>query len=232
MFGGTTGNAAQEIWACTLKLVYTNAGPPVTVASKADALTALNGLERADLLTAADGPVGDAVKGLCDNLLGQAFALNYVKLNAYGENDMQVTDPTVDSQFTPMYGTISVGSPWSTALDFYHRSSLASRGFASHGRIGFPTEFQIDPNTGKINALGTTHPLSYAVSAYQAFLPAVADGSPFSRWYPGILYTSTDSAKPPQARIIDRFIASDIPGEVRTRQNALNQGSALNTVAY
>lgn len=236
VFGGTTGSAGQEIWACTLKLVPTNAGPPIVPKSQADAETSVLGLERADLLSSAASML-TPLQTLWSQIGGYSFYLDYLKLNAFGSNDMQVTDPTVTNMFTPVEGGIPCSTPWSTALDLYHRTTVASRGFASHGRMSFPTGLSVNGATGKINLLGTPSGSPYATLAtaatdYAAFLAALPALSPFMNWYPAIVYTSTTSAKPPRANVINRIIASDIPGEVRTRENALVQGSGQTTVSY
>lgn len=236
VFGGTTGAAAQEIWACTLKLIPCIVGTPPVPPSQSQAAATVASLTPADITTALTGMV-TAVQTMWAELGGQSFFLDYAKLNAYGENDLQVTDPTIQQTFTSTEGGIPCSTPWSSALDLYHRTSNANRGFATHGRLSLPTGLDVDLGTGKIDALGApasspSRTLAVAATTWVTFLEALRTASPDSRWYPGILYTSTNVAKPPTCNIVDRIIVSDIPGEVRTRQNALVQGSSKVNVTY
>ena len=235
VFGGTTGTASQEIWASTLKLIPVVAGTPPTPPTQAQAAASVAALSTADLVTAMSS-IADEVKAVWAEIGGNSFSLDYVKLNAYGENNRQITDPTEQLQFTATPGPITCVSPWSSCLDFYHRTSAASRGFASHGRSSFPTGIVVSSSTGKIVQLGSVGSggtsLATAASDWAAFLVAVQEASPGAQWYPGIIYTDTKGIKPPRCNIINRIIASDIPGEVRTRENALVQGSTPTVVPY
>ena len=236
VFGGTSGSSGGEIWANTLRLIPAIAGTPPVPPSQSQAAASVAALSATDLQASVTGPMKTAVSAMWNVLGGNSFYLDYVKLNAFGTNDLQVTDPTVETQFTPIQGPVFCSTPWSSALDFYHRTSGASRGFATHGRLSLPTGLVVSSGTGKVTGLGsptgTDISLATCASTWVTFLDAVRQASPGSGWYPAVIYTSTTTAKPPKSAIIDRFLVSDIPGEVRTRQNALKQGSAKVTVPY
>lgn len=271
VFGGTLGPAAQEIWACGLKLVAQNGpnGSGVFAPTQGPGGALLAGLladATADISGIVDtggsgGPnLGDAlsahmvpaVKTLFQSVGRTDASLSYVKLNAFGADDLQANATTVEQQFAPIPGPNSATVPYSTAVVAEWRSSNRSRGFASHGRMMFPAGVSMS-TTGKISSIGAHNAggagllISDSSGILLDFLAALnfesqpsGAGSGTSRQYiPSIVYTGlpdhvykSAGARPPTFSPIDRCFWSDIPGEVRRRQNKLKQGSSQSTVTY
>lgn len=221
-FGGSLGTPAKEIWSCTMKFGSRSGG---TGDGNAD-VASLTGTQ---LLTAAT-----AMKGHLATFHGsygrtQAM-LQYVKLNAVGANDLQLTDPTVDYQFAGVAGGVNTPLPFSTAVVYEHRTLGRSRGFASHGRISYPGAPVVEGATGEVTTVGTAT-IDAASTAYAALIAQLNGDTPGQLYELVINYASTNPAKPAIQSGVTQVFCSSIPGEIRRRQNKLTQLSAGVAVA-
>ena len=232
VFGGTIGTPANEIWACSLNLVRGIAGAPDNFPTADQSEEDMDAISDADLATAAAGAVKTALSTFVTAYGNAPFVMDFIKLNVFDATDHQRAGNTVVANFAGVAGSFGAPIPWSTAVVLEHRTSTKSRGLATHGRISFPATGAISAQTGAWTTVGNNKTLAQMSADYATCLEALSGALGGAPLRPAILYTSTSAAKPASGATIDSVFASSIPGEVRSRQSQLKQGTARVAVVY